>query len=221
MIVFDSARRLIILDSTSVTATELYSRSIDWLASGDNAKYDAVFRTAGGDDLGGGLSIPPYFFLQGSWRVKPVESDQTLTINGNLFVDGDGDPVVPTDGVFQVLVKTVVPVQAQGISTSGGSSITVGDIEASIILAKKADVLAVPAAVRANLVVELDRIDAAISSISSGALSATQATMLLEMYNLLGLDPTKPLIVTETSRTAGAITQDIATTATETIVSRI
>ena len=120
-IVFDPAARRIILDSAEVSATELYSRSADWLALSDNAKYGAVFRQVGGDDLGGGLSIPPYFFLQGAWRVRPMEAGHTLKITGNLFVDGGGDPVVPTLGDFRVLTQYTVPVQAQGIATSGGS----------------------------------------------------------------------------------------------------
>lgn len=66
---FDPVNKRIILDSTSVTATELYSRSVDWLAISDNAKYGAVFRQVGGDDLGGGLSIPPYFFAK--WMESP------------------------------------------------------------------------------------------------------------------------------------------------------
>jgi len=102
---FDPATKRIILDSDSVTATELYSRSADWLALSDNAKYGAVFRQVGGDDLGGGLSIPPYFFLQGAWRVRPMESSHNLTITGNLFVEGGGVPVVPTLGTFQVNVN--------------------------------------------------------------------------------------------------------------------
>ena len=104
-IAFDPATKRIILDSDSVTATELYSRSADWLALSDNAKYGAVFRQVGGDDLGGGLSIPPYFFLQGAWRVRPMESSHNLTITGNLFVEGGGMPVVPTLGTFQVNVN--------------------------------------------------------------------------------------------------------------------
>ena len=116
---FDPASKRIILDSDSVTATELYSRSCDWLALSDNAKYGAVFRQVGGDDLGGGLSIPPYFFLQGAWRVRPMESSHNLTITGNLFVEGGGVPVVQTLGNYNVAVQYTVPVQAQGISTSG------------------------------------------------------------------------------------------------------
>lgn len=118
-IVFDPASQRIILDSVTVTATELYSRWCDWLATGDNTKYLPAFRAVGGDDLGSGLSIPPYFFLTNGWRVRPLEADHTLTLTGNLFVEGGGDPVVKTLGDYNVLVKSVVPVQAQGISTSG------------------------------------------------------------------------------------------------------
>lgn len=53
-IAFEPSTRRIILDSTAVTATEPYSRSVDWLALSDNAKYGSVFRQVGSDDLGGG-----------------------------------------------------------------------------------------------------------------------------------------------------------------------
>lgn len=119
-IVFDPAAKRIILDSASVSATEVFSRWEDWAAQSDNVKYGMVIRQVGGDDLGGGLSIPPYYFLQNGWRVRPMESNHNLTITGNLFVEGGGVPVVPTLGTFQVNVNYTVPVQAQGISTSGG-----------------------------------------------------------------------------------------------------
>ncbi len=131
MIQFDPITKRIILDSSAITATELYSRSCDWLALSDNAKYGAIFRQVGSDDLGSGLSIPPYFFLQGAWRVRPMESSHNLTITGNLFVEGGGVPVVQTLGAYQINVNYTVPVQAQGISTSGGS-LTAAEILAVI-----------------------------------------------------------------------------------------
>ena len=146
-ITFDPAARRIILDSAEVSATEMYSRSADWLAQSDNAKYGAVFRQVGGDDLGGGLSIPPYFFLQGAWRVRPMEADHTLRITGNLFVDGGGDPVVPTLGDFRVLTQYTVPVQAQGISTSGGSGPSAAAIAAEVLAVLQAT--AIPVDVKA------------------------------------------------------------------------
>lgn len=141
---FDPATKRIVLDSTSVSAQAIYSAWVDWVVVADNIKYLPAFRAVGGDDLGAGLSIPPYYFLTNGWRVRPMEANQTLTLTGNLFVEGGGDPVVPTIGNFNVLVKNVVPVQAQGISTSGGGSVDIGAlvaaIEASTVLAKEASV---------------------------------------------------------------------------------
>ncbi len=129
----DPATRRIVLDSATVTAKSIYAAWVDWAALDDNAKYLPAFRSVGGDDLGDGLFIPPYYFLANGWRVRPMEADQTLTITGNLFVEGGGDPVVKTLGVFAVLVKMVVPVQAQGISVSGGGTApTVNQVAAQI-----------------------------------------------------------------------------------------
>jgi len=128
----DPANKRIVLDSTSVTAKSIYVAWVNWVALSDNSKYLPAFRTAGGDDLGGGLFIPPYYFLLNGWRIRPTEANQTLVIDGNLFVDGGGDPIVPTLGVFNVLVKSVVPVQAQGISVSGSSGPTEAQIATAV-----------------------------------------------------------------------------------------
>jgi hypothetical protein len=117
---FDPATKRIILDSTTVSATEIYSRWCDWVALSDNAKYLQAFRSIGGDDLGGGLLVPPYYFLLNGWRVRPMETSHTLVITGNLFVEGGGVPVVNTLGTFQVNVNYTVPVQAQAFATGGG-----------------------------------------------------------------------------------------------------
>lgn len=135
-ITFDPATSRIILDSASVTATEIYSRWVDWAATSDNLKYGMVIRQVGSDDLGGGLSIPPYYFLQGSWRVRPMESSHTLIIAGNLFVEGGGVPVVNTLGNYNVAVQYTVPVQAQGISTSGSTGPSASEIAAILAAAQ-------------------------------------------------------------------------------------
>jgi hypothetical protein len=200
-IIFDPTNKRIVLDKVSVTATEIFSRWEDWAAMADNAKYGTVIRQVGGDDLGGGLSIPPYYFLQGAWRVRPMEADHDLTITGNLFVDGGGTPVVRTLGPYQVNVNYTVPVQAQGISTTGLTGPTAADIAT---------------AVRTELSPELGKIDAQVDG-----LTPNQLTMLIEMYELLGLDPSKPLTVTQTARSAGSISQIISSNDTQTVVSRV
>lgn len=143
MIAFDTASKRIILDSASVTATEIYSRWCDWAAQSDNLKYGMVIRQVGSDDLGGGLSIPPYFFLQNGWRVRPMEANHNLTITGNLFVEGGGVPVVGTLGTFQVNVNYTVPVQAQGIATSGSTGPTASEIAAELLLSLQSTTLPV------------------------------------------------------------------------------
>jgi hypothetical protein len=77
---------------------------------------------------------------------------------------------------------------------------------------------AIAAQVRTELDTELTHI-MQVPTTSSG-LSPTQATMILEIYELLGLDATKPLMVTQNSRTAGDISQTILTDANSTIITR-
>lgn len=156
MIVFDPATKRITLDSATVTAQEIYSRWCDWMVLSDNLKYLPAFSSVGGDDLGAGLSIPPYYFLLNGWRVRPMEMNHNLTITGNLFVGGGGVPVVQTLGTYQVNVNYTVPVQAQGISTSGGSGTCPTAAE-------------IAAAVRVELNIELARLDKPVSSRSTMA----------------------------------------------------
>ena len=94
-----------------------------------------------------------------------MEANHNLTITGNLFVDGGGVPVVSTLGTFQVNVNYTVPVQAQGINTSGSTGPTAAEIasevlvqiEASAILSKRADVQVVNEGVKkASLLIPHD-----------------------------------------------------------------
>ncbi len=137
-ITIDPANRRLILDSAAVTAKDIFRAWSDWALLSDNLKYLPAFSATGGDDLGAGLSIPPYYFLENSWRVRPMESAHNLTITGNLFVQGGGVPVVSTLGTYQVNVNYTVPVQAQGISTSGSTGPSAADIAAAVIAAMNA-----------------------------------------------------------------------------------
>jgi hypothetical protein len=132
---FDGATKIITVDTgvTSFTAAELWSRWVDWQSA--NAGWPLAFRQVGGDALGGGLFIPPYFFLLNGWRVRPYEGNHTLIIDGNLFVEGGGVPVVQTIGSFNVSVQYTVPVQAQGISTSGSSGPSASEIADAVLAA--------------------------------------------------------------------------------------
>ena len=148
----DGSSKRIILDSASVSAAQIWSAWVDWHEA--NQQWPLAFHLVGGNALGGGLFIPPYFFLMNGWRVRPMEASHNLTITGNLFVDGGGVPVVGTLGTYQVNVNYTVPVQAQGIATSGSTGPTASEIAA---------------AVRADIAAELARIDANVSSRATAA----------------------------------------------------
>lgn len=133
-ITFDGASKRIILDSASLSASDIWSEWVDWLdADTDNGKWPVAMKQVGGDDLGGGLLIPPYIFLLNGWRVRPMESSHLLVMTGNLFVDGGGQPVVQTLGNFNVSVQYTVPVQAQGYSIGGGGGYTPDQIAEAVV----------------------------------------------------------------------------------------
>ena len=127
----DGSTRRIILDSASVSAAQIWSAWVDWHEA--NQQWPLAFQLVGGIALGGGLFIPPYYFLRNGWRVRPMEASHNLTITGNLFVDGGGVPVVPTLGTYQVNVNYTVPVQAQGVATSGSTGPTASEIAAAVL----------------------------------------------------------------------------------------
>jgi hypothetical protein len=121
MITFDPVNKRIILDSANVAVQDIYSRWKEWVRLSDNSKWPQAFTTVGGDDLGGGLYVASYFFLLNGWRLRPMEQEHTLILVGNIAVFGGGVPVVHTLGTFNVSIQYTVPVQAQGIATSGSS----------------------------------------------------------------------------------------------------
>lgn len=123
----DGPSKRIILDSTNVSASQIWSAWVDWHPF--NPQWPLAFYQTGGNDLGEGLFIPPYFFLLNGWKVRPKEADHDLVISGNLIVLGGGVPVVRTLGQYQVNVKYEIPVKAQAFAT-GGSGLTPSEIAA-------------------------------------------------------------------------------------------
>jgi hypothetical protein len=132
-VTFDGPNKLIIVDNavTELDAkVDLYSDWKEWvLTSGsDNAKFLPAFRTTGGDVLPGGQYVSGYYFLANGWRIRPYEGDHGLSVVGNLFVDGGGNPFVPTLGDYTVLVN--VQTSANSLTTiisgsdGGGGGLT-------------------------------------------------------------------------------------------------
>lgn len=121
-VTFDGTARLIIINNgiTEIDAADIYSWWKEWVLESDNAKYLEAFTTTGGDPISGTVNISAYFFLTNNWRLRSWEGDHTLTVNGNLYVEGGvGFPFVPTQNPWTVLVTLQVSPQSQTVVTGG------------------------------------------------------------------------------------------------------
>src|SRR5574343_3941 len=76
--------------------TDIYSAWKRWVQQRDNAKFLSAFRVIGGDSITETVSVSGTYFLINGWRIRPSEENHTLNINGNLYVDGGGNPIIPT-----------------------------------------------------------------------------------------------------------------------------
>lgn len=244
-VTFDGIRKIITVNSgiSDISVkTDLYSSWKEWVMVDNNSKYPSAFRVTGGDPLGGGAFTGDVYFLTNGWRIL---LDHSINFDGVIYTDETDSPFVVADGVYlstnkvSALVSVVTTESIGGItvptvedirqemdtnsskltqiqSTASATQTTVGNIQTSVN--NVPDVFEIAAQVKTSLVPEL----AHLMALQNGAgLDSTQATMLLELYRIMGLDPTKPLVVTTTSRSAGSeITQAISTNSTSTTVTR-
>lgn len=130
---FDGPNKRIILDRTTITVAEIWSAWVDWHPF--NLNWEIAMSQRGGNLLVGDIYEPVNFFLMNGWRIRPMEASHKLVITGNLFVYGGGDPIVQTLGNYNVSVQYTVPLQAQAIATSGGTSsgLTVEQVTAAVL----------------------------------------------------------------------------------------
>lgn len=132
-VTFDGPNKLIIVDNgiTDLDAkVDLYSDWKEWVitSGSDNGKYLPAFRSTGGDELPGGQFVSGYFFLTNGWRIRPYEGDHQLTVLGNLFVDGGGNPFIPTLGDYTVLVNLQTSSASITSVVTTGSDLEVGGL---------------------------------------------------------------------------------------------
>jgi hypothetical protein len=232
--IFDGENKLIYVNPniSSISVKEdVYSNWKEWVQVRDNSKFPPAIRVTGGDPIGGGAFTGDVYFLINGWRLY---IDHSLNIDGVIYSDNYPSPFVQQENTQIVTNKVSSLVSIVATETIGGISIpTVQQIRQEIdtnsskltsIKAKTDTITVAPTAaeiadqVRVELTPELAKI---MTLSNNPGLTNSQATMLLEMYELLGLDPEKPLIVTKTARVAGDIAQSILTSANETIVTRV
>lgn len=116
----------------------IYAEWKQWVLAG-NANFLQAFSTIGGDEIETNVNLGSTFFLENGWRMRPAELDHRLTLEGNLYVRGGGDPFVPTLGNFNVLTQLRVSNLVDQINVSG-SGVSLAELRAELAL--------VPASVR-------------------------------------------------------------------------
>jgi hypothetical protein len=127
-VTFDGINKLIIVNDgeTDLDAErDIYSAWKRWLTDqinyGLTSKYEQALRTVAGDTITATQVVSPYFFLMNGWQIRPYEGDHLLTIDGNLFVDGGGNPFTPTVSAHNVTINLITSSKSitTTVSTSG------------------------------------------------------------------------------------------------------
>lgn len=118
--------------TTTLSVPELWSRWVDWVATGDNSKYPVALSQIGGDEISDGKYLGVTFFLENGWKIRPYEGDHTLTITGNLFSRDGSTQIAHTIDDYNVIVNLSTSNLVDTIATGGGSSLTVDEIASAV-----------------------------------------------------------------------------------------
>jgi len=118
-ITFDTVSKIVTLDTFNTSASEIWSRWVDWSTSTDNLKYFPAF-----SQIGGVAPVALYIYLENGWKVRPQEADGLTIVTGNLLVQGGGNPFVPTIGNYASQVFLETPIAAQAIEVTSGSGLS-------------------------------------------------------------------------------------------------
>lgn len=216
-----------------------------------NSKFQPAIRGTGGDPLGGGTFLDGYFFLINGWKLVPPKDNLTTDINitGNLFDEAGGNIFASPDPDIRLIRSTVSSratrtvtetlVTASVVATlAPGQSIATASYVETASFVQTADTV-----LNADITVEsvntasyVEYVNSPVTiaagqtvtasldpnTVVTASLTTAQENMLLEVYRLLGLDPTRPLVVSPTSRTAGPeISQSIAVAGSEYTAQRL
>ena len=219
-VTFDGDNRLIIVNpnvSEISIKTDVYSSWKEWSRVRDNLKFLPAIRTTGGDPIGSGQYTGDVYFLINGWKLM-IDVRKTK-VSGVLFSDDYASAYYDLDTnniMYPVQVSSIV-----NTVVSKEGSISVSDVwsyqnrSLTQMIASATDIAE---HVRLELTPELSRV---MTLENNPGMTNAQATMLTELYAIMGLDPTKPLIVTQTHRTAGTeISQTIQTSTAQTTVVR-
>lgn len=94
--------------------TQIYSAWKEWIIQGDNAKYPPAFDATGGDPVGGGQFVAPYFFCRNDlgWRIKMPQADGEIVVAGNLFPRDPNTSLFEQTSGFDAFLRLEVSTRA-------------------------------------------------------------------------------------------------------------
>lgn len=129
--IFNGTTKIITLTTgtTTLDVRDLYSRWKEWTQT-DGAGFLQAMSVVGGEpvDVGQGIYVTSYFFLENGWKIKPQEANHKLIVKNGILIDAaGGDPFVQTTGNYNVLIQYSQPVKSETVSISG-SSITPSEV---------------------------------------------------------------------------------------------
>ena len=109
---YDTTNKLFILN-TGVTLfdikVDLYSDAKeDWKNNVSLNKFKFPIISVGGQSIGSGQIISPYYILRYGWKIRPQEANHTLIVSGNIITDNDTDVFIDTIGNYNVRTKYIV-----------------------------------------------------------------------------------------------------------------
>ena len=126
--IFDGVNRYITIPSTGSFDVEknFYSAWKEWIALSDNAKYPVAFDTTGGDSVGSGQEIAPYFFCRNDlgWRIKMPTADGEIVVAGNLFPRNPAVSLFEQTTGYDAFLRLEVSTRAVVVTVSSGSGLT-------------------------------------------------------------------------------------------------
>lgn len=196
----------------TLTAKEVYSEWKAWLlADPSRLGYPAAFTPIGGDPTTGSDALGVTLFLENRWKIRPAEYNHKLIVDGNVFDRAGGSIFATTLGAYNVHTETKVSNLIDRVTLGGVDQATVQ----AALTAQGYTTTRAP---------KIDQLDAAMTSraVAGQGLTNEQMTMLLEMFRLMGLDPSRPLVVNSASRTAGgSISQTISEASGTVTVTRV
>tara|TARA_R110002111_G_scaffold215970_2_gene278673 strand:+ start:430 stop:864 length:435 start_codon:yes stop_codon:yes gene_type:complete len=126
--IFDGVNLYITIPSTGSFDVEknFYSAWKEWIALSDNAKYPVAFDTTGGDNVGSGQEIAPYFFCRNDlgWRIKMPTADGEIVVAGNLFPRNPAVSLFEQTTGYDAFLRLEVSTRAVVVTVSSGSGLT-------------------------------------------------------------------------------------------------